>query len=237
MTTPVNPALAGLPVLQVPTAIDYTSKDWAALAQSMLAYGGIVMPDWNQGSEGDFGVALVEMMAYLGDILSLYGDRISQEAYLPTATQRLSLLNIAQLLGYVVSNGVPATGTVNFQSSNPGPAITIPAGTQVATAFQTSTDSPIIYQTTQQYTCAANGGTVTANVSQGITSTLVPIGQTNGLPGQTLQLPVLDVIQGTITVFVQTTTGNQQWSFAQYLVDHGPDDLVWTSYIDANGIT
>ena len=237
MSTPLNPALAGLPVLVVPTAIDYTSKDWAAFVQSVLAYASIAMPNWNQSSEGDFGVLLVELFAYIGDILSYYGDRISQEAYLPTATQRLSLLNIAQLLGYTVSNGAPATGTVTFISSSTSPAIGIPAGTQVATAFQTATDSPIIYQTTAFATCPADGGTVTVNVSQGVTYSLVPIGTSTGLPGLTLQIPQTGVIDGSVGIFVQTATGTQQWTHVQYLVDSGPDDMVWTSFTDANGIT
>lgn len=229
-------ALTG-PVLNVPTSIDYTSKDWSALTASMLAYGKIVMPDWNQSSEGDLGVAFVEVFAYLGDIISYYGDRISQEAYLPTATQRLSLLNIAQLLGYTVSNGVPATGTVTFVSANPGNAVTIPQGTQVATAFQTATDSPVIYETNSVATCPANGGTVTVNVTQGITYSLIPIGTTSGLPGQVLQLPYTEVIDGSVSIFVQTVSGNQQWNQVQYLVDSGPNDMVWSSFTDAKGLT
>lgn len=232
MSTPLP---SGNPVLQVPTSIDYTSKDWSALTASTLAYGKIIMPDWNQGSEGDFGVALVELFAYIGDILSFYGDRISQEAYLPTATQRLSLLNIAQLLGYTVSNGTPATGTVTFANSTSA-AISIPAGTQVATAFQVSSDAPIVYQTNSVASCPANG-TVTVNVTQGITHSMVPIGMTSGLPGQTLQLPMTDVIDGSVSIFVQTVTGNQQWNQVQYLVDSGPDDMVWSSFVDASGRT
>ena len=230
-------AVTGNPVLAVPTSIDYTSKDWAALTASMLAYGQIVMPDWNQASEGDLGVAFVEVFAYMGDIISLYGDRISQEAYLPTATQRLSLLNIAQLLGYTVSNGVPATGTVTFVSANPGNAIVIPAGTQIATAFNTTTDSPIIYETNAVATCPSNGGTVTVAVTQGITFSLVPIGTTSGLPGQTLQLPMTEVIDGSVSIFVQTVAGNQQWNQVQALVDAGPNDMVWSSFTDASGLT
>jgi uncharacterized phage protein gp47/JayE len=224
------------PVLSVPTSIDYTSKDFSSLVASMLAYGQIIMPDWNQASEGDFGVALVEMFGYMGDILSFYGDRISQEAYLPTATQRLSLLNIAQLLGYTVSNGTPATGTVTFTNSG-STAVTIPQGTQVATAFSTATDSPIIYETNAVATCNGNGGTVTVAVTQGITNSLVPIGTTSGLPGQTLQLPMTDVIDGSVSIFVQTVSGNQQWTQVQYLVDSGPNDMVWSSFVDANGLT
>jgi uncharacterized phage protein gp47/JayE len=239
VSTPNLPpgTIATSPVLQVPTALDYTSKDFLSLAQSMLGYGSIIMPDWNQASEGDFGVALVEMFAYMGDILSYYGDRISQEAYLPTATQRLSLLNIAQLLGYTVSNGVPATGTVTFQTSSTSAAIDIQPGTQVATAFQVSTNSPIIYETTLGATCPGAGGTVTVPVSQGITYTMQPVGTTTGLPGQVVQLPQTGIIDGSVSIYVQTTAGSQQWNYMQYLVDAGPDDMVWTSYIDANGFT
>lgn len=228
-------AFTSNPVLQVPTSIDYTSKDFTSLAQSMLAYGSVIMPDWNQGSEGDFGVALVEMMAYMGDIISLYGDRISQEAYLPTATQRLSLLNIAQLLGYTVSNGVPASGSVTFTNGTSA-AISIPAGTKVATAFQLSSDAPVTYQTNTLASCPANG-TVTVAVTQGVTYSMVPIGMTTGQPGQTLKLPMTDVIDHSVSIFVQTVSGNQQWTQVQYLVDSGPEDMVWSSFVDANGLT
>ncbi len=238
MSSPLPPGtISTSPVLQVPTSIDYTSKDWASFVQSMLAYAGVIMPDWNPTSEGDFGVAMVELFAYMGDILSYYGDRISQEAYLPTATQRLSLLNIAQLMGYTVSNGSPATGTVIFTTSPTSPAITIPQGTQVATAFQLSLNKPVIYETTEVATCPGAGGTVTVPVSQGITYSMVSIGTSTGLPGQTLQLPQTGVLDGSVSVFVATTAGSQQWSYVQYLVDAGPDDMVWTSYTDSNGFT
>ena len=239
MSTPVVPpgSYSTSPVIPIPTSIDYTSKDYLALVQSMLGYASVIMPDWNQASEGDFGVALVELFAYMGDILSYYGDRIGQEAYLPTATQRLSLLNIAKLLGYTVSNGTPATGTVTFQTSNTSPAITIPQGTQVATAFQLSLNSPVIYETTEVATCPSAGGTITVPVSQGITYTMQPAGQSTGLPGLTLQLPATGIIDGSVSVYVQTAAGSQQWNYVQYLVDAGPEDMVWTSFTDANGFT
>lgn len=225
------------PALQVPQNIDYTSKDFTAFVQAMVAYAATVMPDWNTGSEGDMGVALLEMFAYPLDILSYYGDRISQESYLPTATQRLSLLNIAQMLGYTVSNGTPATGSVTFQTANPNPAVVIPAGTQVATDFSTAIDSPLIYETTETVTCPANGGTVTVSVSQGVTTTQTPVGTSTGLPGQAFQLPQTGVIDGSVQVYVQTSVLPQQWAAVQYLVDSGPSDLVFSTYVDANGLT
>lgn len=226
------------PALQIPSSIDYTSKDFVGFMQSMVAYAGTVMPQWNTSSEGDMGVALLETMAYCMDILSYYGDRISQESYLPTATQRTSLLNIAALLGYTVSNGTPATGTVTFQSApSPSPAVLIPAGTQVATNFQTSLDSPVIYETQETVTCPGNGGTVTVGVSQGVTYTMAPVGTSTGLPGQVMQLPQTGIIDGSVSVYVQTVVSPQQWTGVQYLADSGPSDTVFTTYLDASGLT
>lgn len=232
MTTPsVSPAL------QVPSTIDYTSKDFVAFMQSMISYAGNVMPQWNTSSEGDMGVALLEMFAYCLDILSYYGDRISTESYLPTATQRLSLLNIAALLGYTVSNGSPASGTVTFQTADPGNAVVVAAGTQVATDFTMSIDSPVIYETSATVTCPANGGMVTVSVTQGQTFTLVPVGASTGLPGQVLQLPQTGIIDGTVQVYIQTAVSPQQWSYVQYLVDSDASAMVFTTYLDQNGLT
>lgn len=225
------------PALQVPSTIDYTSKDFVAFMQSMVQYAGNVMPQWNTSSEGDMGVALLEMFAYPLDILSYYGDRISQESYLPTATQRLSLLNIAALLGYTVSNGSPATGTVTFQTANPGNAVVIAAGTQVATNFTTSIDSPVIYETDAKVTCPDNGGTVTVAVTQGQTFRGVPLGSSTGLPGQVFQLPQSGIIDGSVKVYVQTAVNPQQWSYVQYLVDSTASAMVYTTYLDQNGLT
>jgi hypothetical protein len=235
MTTPnVSPAL------QVPATIDYTSKDYSGFLSSMLQYAGQVAPQWNTASEGDMGVALLELYAYVADILSFYGDRITQEAYLPTATQRLSLINIAALLGYPVSNGSAATGTVTFATATTATSsVEVPPGTQVASNYMTTTDSPIIYEVNYgqaNYMVPANG-VLTLNVTQGVTYTQIPIGVSTGLPGQVFQIPQTGVIDGTVSVYVQTATSPQQWTFIQYLVDAAASDIVFTTYTDSNGVT
>jgi uncharacterized phage protein gp47/JayE len=204
----------------------------------MLIYAQQAFPAWNPtASEGDFGVALLELWAYVGDIISYYTDRVAQEAYLPTATQRLSLLNIAQLLGYTPSNGAPAAGTVTFVTPNPGPATIIPAGTQLGSNFNTSTDAPIIYQTTTTETCPANGGQVTINVTQGETMSMVAIGTSNGFPGQELVLPNTGVQDGTTQIFIQTVTGTQEWVQVSNFLDYNSEAMVYTVFVDANDNT
>lgn len=230
---PAQPAYYS--VLQPPSSIDYTSKDWLGFATSMLNYASVAFPQWDTTSEGDFGVMLVELFAYMGDILSFYGDRLSQEAYLPTATQRQSILNIAQLLGYTASNGSAATGTVTFQNSTSS-NITVPAGTQVSTGYQASVDAPIIYQVLTPTVVPANS-TATASVEQGITYTLTVLGTSTGFALQTFQIPQTEVLDGSVSVFVSTATGSTEWTQVDYLIDYGPEDMVYSVYTDANDIT
>lgn len=209
------------------------------MMNSLLVYASQIFPDWNVTSEGDFGVVLLELFCYCADILSYYTDRVSQEAYLPTATQRQSLLNIAQLLGYTPSNGTAASGTVTFITNNPGPAVVIPQGTQVQSNFNTVLDQPVIYQTTAVATCPANGGTVTVNVTQGVTSTMVAIGTSTGLPGQTFALPQTKVLDGSVTVFVQSNapSGTTQWTQVSTFVNAGQSDTDFTLFVDARDLT
>lgn len=229
--------------LSVPSSIDYTSKDFLGFMSSLQTYAKIAFPQWNIGSsEGDIGLAIMEAFAYEGDILSYYGDRISQEAYLPTATQRQSLLNIAALLGYTVSNGSPATGSVTLQTAAGAPATVVPAGTQISSGFDQATDSTIIYEVNAgqaNYTVPANAtGTLTLNVTQGITHTLYNAGTSNGTAAQTFSLPQTLVIDGSVTVFTQAAGGaDVSWAYTQFLGDFGPTDQVFTTFLDSAGLT
>lgn len=233
--TPLPAQPAFYSVLQPPTNIDYTSKDWLGFATSMLNYANVTFPQWDTSSEGDFGVMLVELFSYMGDILSFYGDRLAQEAYLPTATQRQSILNLAQLLGYSATTGSAATGTVTLQNTTSS-SIIVPAGTQIATGFQSTVDSPITFQTTTGVTVNANS-TATANVQQGITYTSTTLGISSGLALQSFQIPQTGVLAGSISVFVSSSSGSTQWTQVNYLIEHGPQDQVFTVSTDANNIT
>jgi uncharacterized phage protein gp47/JayE len=238
MSTNISqPQLTTSSAIQIPTTIDYTSRDYAGLVSSMLLFAQQAMPDWNPtASEGDMGVMLMELWAYVGDILSYYTDRVGQEAYISTATQRLSLLNIAQLLGYTPSNGTPATGTVTFVTANPGVDIDVPAGTQVQTNFNSVTDQPVTYQVVTGGVCPGNGGVVTLNVQQGDTFNNVPIGTSTGLAGQTFTLPQTNVQDGSISIAIQTVGSNttNTWVQVKSFVNSTSQDMVFTARVDAN---
>jgi predicted phage baseplate assembly protein len=64
--------------------------------------------------DGDFTVALLDAWATVSDVLTFYQERIANESYLRTATERLSVLELARLIGYELRPGVAATTYLAF---------------------------------------------------------------------------------------------------------------------------
>ncbi len=85
---------------------------------------------WKEGSNGDYHTMFIELWAYLADILTFYQERIANEAFLPTATQRDSLLRLAELIDYRPGPGAGASTLVAFTVQK-GATVTIPAGFRV----------------------------------------------------------------------------------------------------------
>jgi hypothetical protein len=73
--------------------------------------------DWHPAGAGDYETMLIELWAYLADILTFYQERIANEAYLRTATQRDSLLRLSELISFRPAPGVGATSVVAFTAA------------------------------------------------------------------------------------------------------------------------
>ncbi len=80
--------------------IDYTAKDFSSFVQALGAYSAQAYPNWQERSEADLGVVLMEALASLADEFSYYQDRVAAEANIATATQRRSLVSHARLVDY-----------------------------------------------------------------------------------------------------------------------------------------
>ena len=89
-------------------AIDYLAKDYSSFNRLMLDRLSTIMPDWKERNAADLQIALIELMAYVGDHLSYYQDAVATEAYLQTARRRISLKRHARLLDYFVHDGCNA---------------------------------------------------------------------------------------------------------------------------------
>ena len=65
-------------------------------------------------ADDDFTMALLDAWAITADILTFYQERIANESYLQTATERFSILEQARLLGYQLGPGVAASTHLAF---------------------------------------------------------------------------------------------------------------------------
>lgn len=125
-----RPPCAPPPAEPESPVIDYVTKDYAGFRQLLLDQIPARIPDWVERSEADLGTALIELFAEAADRLSYYQDRVANEAYLATATQRRSVQLHAALVGYRMRPGVAAATYVYFEALQ---ATLIRAGTQILT--------------------------------------------------------------------------------------------------------
>ncbi|MGH7230116.1 MAG: baseplate J/gp47 family protein, partial [Nitrospiraceae bacterium] len=96
--------------------INYLAKDYASFRRLILDRLAVVMPDWRERNPADVGMALVELLAYVGDYLSYFQDAVATEAYLGTARRRTSVRRHARLVDYYLHDGANARAWVIFET-------------------------------------------------------------------------------------------------------------------------
>jgi len=142
-------ASAPTPAPDLQVNIDYLAKDYSSFRQALLDFIPTRLPEWTERSEADLGVMLLELFADSADKLSYLQDRVANEAFLSTATQRRSVAGHLALIGYSMDQGASAgtflqlhVNTVHTLLSG----LSIP-GLKVSTVPGSSTDPIIVFET------------------------------------------------------------------------------------------
>ncbi len=90
---------------------DFQSYDFETLRRVMIQYLQENYPeDFNDFIDSSEYIALIDLIAYLGQNLSFRIDLNARENFLETAQRRDSILRLAQLISYVPKRNVPASG-------------------------------------------------------------------------------------------------------------------------------
>ena len=137
-------AVAQAPIANVPP-IDYLAKDFLSFRKALSDFSTLAYPNWQERSEADFGVMFMEALCALADDLSYQQDRIAAEAYLATATERLSVVRRARLVDYEPAPALAATATLQFTMAQgmtaipPGLAVSAGGPDGTAIDFETGT--------------------------------------------------------------------------------------------------
>jgi hypothetical protein len=120
-------AVTPVPIYNRPglSALAYRAGTWSLFKRSMLAAASTsrypALHRLGTRDDDDFTIALLDAWAVVADVLTFYQERIANESYLPTASERFSLLELGRLIGYELRPGVAASTQLAFTLDG-GPA-------------------------------------------------------------------------------------------------------------------
>lgn len=118
--------------------ISYTSREFASIKADLVSYAKRYYPDTTADfSEASFGSMMVDMVAYVGDVLSFYVDYQTNESFLDTAIEYNNVFRLARQAGYKPSKSFTSTGEVTLY-------IVVPTTTAGGTTSPDMSYAPII---------------------------------------------------------------------------------------------
>ncbi len=134
------------PEPELTVAIDYLAKDYAGFRQTLLDFIPTRLPAWTERSEADIGIMLLELFSATADTLSYMQDRVANEAFLSSATQRRSVAGHLALIGYQMDEGASAHTWLQFQVNTTTPLLLAP-GFRVSTNPLRDNELVVVFET------------------------------------------------------------------------------------------
>lgn len=180
--------------------IDLGSRDYETIRADLLARASKVLPEWSDRDPSDFGMLFIDLWASQADVLHYYIDRLANEAFLPTAQYRESVLAFANLFDYVPRGRVSARGTITIQNGTAG-SVTIAPFTEFA--GRNNVDNQTYYAYTEFGGVIPSGQVAILDIIEG---TLVQeeslAASATGQTGQRYVLANKEVADSTVRVYV-----------------------------------
>lgn len=209
-------------------SLDYTAKDFDSLRARLFNTIPSAFPEWSDQQVANFGNLLVELFAWVGDVLLYYQDNQAQESRWSSAKLRRSLLAMIKMLNYTPKGVYAAKATLTFQlAAPPLGSVTINVGDRFSTQ---DAGAPVTFQTRQAYVIAAGAdpAVVFIEVENSI-SQLDEILST-GLPNQSYTLGVAPYIEESLVI----SAGNGAYTIVDDLLDSTATDRHATISVDEN---
>jgi hypothetical protein len=226
---------------------DYSNRDYASLVESLLDVAAVRLPEWTDRSENDIGRLLLELFAYVGDTILYYQDRVAAEAFLATAVERRSVIDLLALIGYELSTPAPAAVALELTPQDATVMVRIDVGARFATVAAEGRPAvefaylPVGDQPLEQMPVAGSTGRPHPIRFTALNATPVSsdLGQSVGLENQGFRLPQSPVILARdpvvwdgLVVEVQTAGVWERWERRSTLLDSGADDACFVVRVD-----
>ena len=112
---------------------DFQSYDFETLRKTMIDYLRTYYPeDFNDFTESSEYIALIDLIAFLGQSLAFRADLNARENFIDTAERRDSILKLARLINYVPKRNIASSGLLRIESVSTTESVFDSNGTNLA---------------------------------------------------------------------------------------------------------
>lgn len=209
-------------------SLDYTNKDFDALRDRLFNIIPSAFPEWTDRQVADFGNLLVELFAFVGDVIGFYQDNQANESRWTSARLRRSLLAMIKLIGYVPPGAAAATTDLTVQlAASPVGSVTIDAGDLFRTL---DAANPVVFQALGSVTIPAHADPATALVPVENSLPANDLIQSTELPNQEYTLGYAPYLDGSLTI----EAVNGSYELVNDFLSSGATDRHATVTVDEN---
>ena len=97
--------------------INYISKDFDSIKSDLINYIKRYFPnEFRDFNDASGGMAILDLMAYVGDVLSYNIDKQVNEVFIDRAIETKNLISLAQSYGYKPKKTTPAIASLSVSS-------------------------------------------------------------------------------------------------------------------------
>lgn len=212
----------------LPANLDYTDRDFDSLRNRLENLLRSVFPDWTEFQVVNFGVIIMELYAFVGDVLGFYQDNQAGESRIVTATQRKNLIALSKLIGFSASGNSAATADVTISlAAVPAGNFTLPIGQKVRT--QQVTD-PVEFQLLSVASIPAATDPPQVIVTVENSETIQEQFQSTALPNQEFELERVPFVDSSASIIAADGTYTEVENF----LDSTSSDRHFVVVVDQN---
>jgi Baseplate J-like protein len=187
--------------------IDYTSLDADSIAADLTRYAQATFSDrWTDFNPMQFAVVFLELVAYLGDLVTFMVNAGLRELAVKTAQRRMHLMVIAYGLGYELRAASQATAVVQVTSAPVSLPYTLLANVHKFAA------GTVVFMPAQD--TVVSDPVVSLDVIEGDQITGQPLGTSNGGANQRFVVPDAPLVAGSLVVFVAAVPWSRTSTFS-----------------------
>lgn len=222
--------------------VDYTTKDYHGYREDMVNLISKKLPEWTDRSPNDPGIVILELLAYQLEKESYYNDRVANEVFLSTATQRKSVIEHCKKIGYELAWQTSAKHLQVFEIVPQPEPVVIPKGTLLGTRASSGEDA-IIFETLEELVIPS-GMTGLEKDEEGnyLYAVEVEHGQTieqeylgtilDSSPHPKFMLLHYPILKESIEVFVDEGNGKRVWNFVSDFIGSNQESEDYTAHMD-----